>query len=96
MLIVLFQKHGVDSQNQGLGTGLFFWGKPGKINYIHQAQTTTKDNNLDGRIRASEDRMALKELVEIFSNLADQKDVQAQTLLFTESASVELLTQRRG
>lgn len=36
-----------------------------------------------------EDKMALKELVDRFSILADQKDTEAQTLLFTEDATVE-------
>lgn len=35
-----------------------------------------------------EDRLALKELVDIFSILADQKKAQEQTLLFTENAEV--------
>jgi hypothetical protein len=54
--------------------------------FTTQAQTMVyKNNNLDGRIRAIEDRIALKELGDTFSILADQKDVQAQTLLFTET-----------
>lgn len=35
------------------------------------------------------DKLALKELVDIFSVLADQKDTDGQTLLFTEDATVE-------
>ena len=35
------------------------------------------------------DRVALKELVDNFSNLADTKDVEAQVLLFTEDATVD-------
>lgn len=34
------------------------------------------------------DRMALKDLVDTFSNLADTKEVDAQVLLFTDSAQV--------
>ncbi len=34
------------------------------------------------------DRMALKELVDTFSNLADVKDVDAQMALFTDNAEV--------
>ena len=41
------------------------------------------------RLQQLEDKAALKNLVDIFSVLADRKDVQAQTLLFTEDATVE-------
>lgn len=45
--------------------------------------------DLSRRIQLLEDRAALKALVDAFSILADQKDVQKQTLLFTEDATVE-------
>ena len=48
-----------------------------------------QDDTLPDRIAALEDKLALKELVDTFSILADQKDTQAQTLLFTEDALVE-------
>ena len=35
---------------------------------------------------------ALKNLVDTFSNLADQKDIEKQILLFTEDATVESIT----
>ncbi|MBU3201075.1 nuclear transport factor 2 family protein [Clostridium estertheticum] len=35
------------------------------------------------------DKMELKELVDIFSIYADQKDVEAQVTLFTEDAEVK-------
>ena len=41
------------------------------------------------RLQQLEDRAAIKNLVDVFSVLADKKDVQAQTLLFTEDATVE-------
>lgn len=47
------------------------------------AQTTKS------RLNVIEDRMALKELVDRFSILADQKNTEAHTLLFTENATVE-------
>jgi hypothetical protein len=47
------------------------------------------DDNLQKRISDIEDRIALKELVDTFSILADKKDVKAQTLLFTPTATVE-------
>lgn len=50
---------------------------------------TTKNADLGKRIRLIEDKLALKELVDHFSILADQKDAQAQTLLFTENGIVE-------
>lgn len=40
------------------------------------------------RLQAIEDKLALKDLVDTFSVLADQKETQAQTLLFTEDATV--------
>ncbi len=36
-----------------------------------------------------EDRLALKELVDLFSNLADVKDIKAQVELFVENANVK-------
>lgn len=41
------------------------------------------------RIQQLEDQAALKRLVDTFSNLADQKDIDKQVLLFTEHATVE-------
>jgi hypothetical protein len=52
------------------------------------AQSEKNYKNLQTRIKLIEDRIALKELVDVFSNLADQKDVENQLLLFTENASV--------
>lgn len=46
------------------------------------AQSTTE------RLQLLEDKIALKELVDSFSILADQKDVDRQVLLFTEDAEV--------
>lgn len=40
-------------------------------------------------MKEMQDKMALKELVDVFSNLADVKDVEAQALLFTEDATVD-------
>src|SRR5687767_2378489 len=50
---------------------------------------TVNESNLAQRVQQLEDKAALKNLVDTFSNLADQKDVQKQTLLFTEDATVE-------
>lgn len=42
-----------------------------------------------------EDRVAIKNCVDTFSILADQKETQKQTLLFTEDAIVESISQGR-
>ena len=52
-----------------------------------QAQKV-KTNHNNKTMTQIEDRLALKELVDIFSILADQKKTQEQTLLFTENAEV--------
>lgn len=48
------------------------------------AQRSTEE-----RLRDIEDRIALKELVDTFSNLADVKDVATQMNLFTDNATVD-------
>jgi hypothetical protein len=50
---------------------------------------TTPSVDLAQRVRQLEDRATLKALVDTFSVLADRKDVQQQTLLFTEDATVD-------
>jgi ketosteroid isomerase-like protein len=52
----------------------------------------TRPDDLRTRIQLLEDRAALKNLVDTFSNLADVKDVDRQLLLFTEDATVESRT----
>lgn len=54
-----------------------------------KVKRTKIDKNLEKRISQLEDRIALKELVDTFSILADVKDVPKQVLLFTEDAVVE-------
>ena len=51
------------------------------------AQTAQPD--IQQRLQQLEDRAALKALVDTFSNLADRKEVQRQTTLFTEDAAVD-------
>ena len=51
------------------------------------AQKMKTENTKAGR-QNIEDKIALKELVDTFSNLADKKDTKAQVELFTPSASV--------
>ncbi len=48
-----------------------------------------KDKTMKQQISIIQDKMALKELVDVFSNLADIKDIDNQVLLFTENAIVE-------
>lgn len=47
------------------------------------------DRTLEHRLQQLEDRVAIKEIVDTFSNLADVKDIAAQMYLFTENAVVE-------
>jgi ketosteroid isomerase-like protein len=56
----------------------------------HSAKAQTMSGqDITARLQQLEDRAALKSLVDIFSNLADAKDVQGQLLLFTEDATVD-------
>lgn len=49
---------------------------------------TKKQNNMEARIQAIEDKIAIKQVVDIFSNLADTKEIDKQVLLFTEDGIV--------
>lgn len=50
------------------------------------------NKNLEQRVSAIEDKMAIKEVVDLFSNLADTKEIAKQVLLFTEDGVVESFT----
>lgn len=50
---------------------------------------STKRTTMEARLNQIEDRIALKNLVNTFSVLADVKDIKTQVLLFTENATVE-------
>ena len=50
----------------------------------HEAQTMKNNDNLNKGISEIEDKIAIKNLVDTFSILADTKEVEKQTLLFTE------------
>lgn len=50
------------------------------------------NKNLEQRVNAIEDKMAIKEVVDVFSNLADTKEIAKQVLLFTEDGVVESIT----
>jgi ketosteroid isomerase-like protein len=48
-----------------------------------------EETNLTIRISIIEDKMAIRETFDTFSILADERDLQTQSLLFTENAIVE-------
>ncbi|MEL4306815.1 nuclear transport factor 2 family protein [Joostella sp. CR20] len=49
-----------------------------------------KETNInEQRIALIEDKMAIKNVVDVFSNLADTKEIDKQVLLFTEDGIVE-------
>jgi negative regulator of replication initiation len=54
----------------------------------NQKKVSANDRNAKN-MKEIEDKLALKELVDTFSVLADKKETQKQTLLFTEDATVE-------
>ena len=52
-----------------------------------------KDNkNMEQRLAAIEDKIAIKYVVDEFSNLADTKEIDRQVLLFTEDGVVESIS----
>ncbi|HNP23960.1 MAG TPA: nuclear transport factor 2 family protein [Panacibacter sp.] len=57
--------------------------------FTSKAQTM---NDLNKRITELEDRVAIKNVVDTFSILADTKEIDKQVLLFTEDAEVESRT----
>jgi len=57
--------------------------------FFADAQTIKNDDDLKKNVSQIEDRIALKELVDTFSILADKKDVKTQTHLFTADGTVE-------
>lgn len=57
-----------------------------------QAQKKMNTTSIEKRIQNIEDHIALKNLVDTFSVLADHKDIAKQVLLFTENAVVDSRT----
>lgn len=43
---------------------------------------------MESKIQSIEDKIAIKQVVDVFSNLADTKEIDKQVLLFTEVAIV--------
>lgn len=58
------------------------------LSFFPFASKAQNMNNLATRINEIEDRMAIKNVVDTFSILADHKDITKQVLLFTENATV--------
>lgn len=46
-------------------------------------------NKSDDRLQIIEDKLAIKNVVDVFSNLADTKEIDKQVLLFTEDGVVQ-------
>lgn len=59
-------------------------------NFLDAQTMDTK--TLEQRIASIEDKMAIKNVVDVFSNLADTKEIDKQVLLFTEDGEVESIT----
>jgi hypothetical protein len=66
------------------------------LTLFSHAQKMKNSNDLEARVKLIEDRLALKELVDVFSNLADQKDVAKQMDLFTDDATVASIFNGQG
>lgn len=47
-----------------------------------------RQSNMESRVQVIEDKMAIKQVVDVFSNLADTKEIDKQVLLFTEEGVV--------
>jgi hypothetical protein len=52
----------------------------------------TMEKSLEQRLTEIEDKMAIKNVVDRFSNLADTKEIDEQVLLFTEDGVVESIS----
>lgn len=50
------------------------------------------NKNIEQRLAAMEDKMAIKYVVDEFSNLADTKEIDKQVLLFTADGVVESIS----
>jgi hypothetical protein len=57
---------------------------------------TMESITVEQRLAEIEDKMAIKEVVDKFSNLADTKEIDQQVLLFTEDGEVESVTNGQG
>lgn len=62
------------------------------FNLISCQKMAPQNTEQDQRISTIEDKMSIKNVVDVFSNLADIKEIDQQVLLFTEDGEVESIT----
>lgn len=59
---------------------------------VNNLNAQTMEKSLEQRLAEIEDKMAIKNVVDRFSNLADTKEIDEQVLLFTEDGVVESIS----
>lgn len=59
---------------------------------VNNLNAQTMEKSLEQRLAEIEDKMAIKNVVDRFSNLADTKEIDKQVLLFTEDGVVESIS----
>lgn len=59
------------------------------ILFVYHSKAQILEKSLEQRLTVIEEKMAIKNVVDSFSNLADIKDIEQQVLLFTEDGTVE-------
>lgn len=59
---------------------------------VNNLNAQTMEKSLEQRLTEIEDKMAIKNVVDRFSNLADAKEIDQQVLLFTEDGVVESIS----
>lgn len=58
---------------------------------VYHSNAQTMEKSLEQRLTEIEEKMAIKNVVDRFSNLADTKDIDQQVFLFTEDGIVETI-----
>ena len=79
---------GRNSNERQMKRTLFIAALMTAFNFATMNGQNINEKTLEQRIEAIEDRMAIKNVVDTFSTLADTKEVELQGLLFTEDAKV--------
>lgn len=79
---------GRNSNERQMKRTLFIAALMTAFNFTTMNGQNINEKTLEQRIEAIEDRMAIKNVVDTFSTLADTKEVELQGLLFTEDAKV--------
>ena len=77
---------GRNSNERQMKRTLFIAALMTAFNFTTMNGQNINEKTLEQRIEAIEDRMAIKNVVDTFSTLADTKEVELQGLLFTEDA----------